>query len=220
MENLTNKTVVKSISYSQDEILKNIIKLYVPGGFELDPTYSVGNFYKKIKQPTYKFDIEPLVKEVVAADSRALPIKDNTIESILFDPPFLATKGNITGSKRKSNIIIKRFGYYSNMTFLWNYYFDSLQEFYRVLKDNGVLVCKIQDSICSSKQYLSHVELINQAIKIGYYPKDIFILLSKNVILSPKHNKQQHARKFHSYFVVFKKEKNKVKYSSLLIDKK
>jgi ubiquinone/menaquinone biosynthesis C-methylase UbiE len=98
---------------------------------------------------------------------------------------------------------------------LWNYYQLSIKEFYRVLKDKGVLVCKIQDSISSGKQFLSHIELINQAIKLGFYPKDIFILLSKNVILSPKHNKQQHARKFHSYFVVFNKEDNKVKYSFL-----
>ena len=214
MLNLTNKTVIKSISYSQDEILKNIMKLYVPSGFELDPTYSTGGFYKKIKQPIYKFDIAPVKKDVIAADSRALPIKNAVIESIIFDPPFLATKGNVENSKKKSNVIIKRFGYYKDMKLLWDYYNKSLKEFYRILKDNGVLVCKIQDSISSGKQYLSHIELINQAVKIGFYPKDVFVLMSKNVILSPKHNKQQHARKFHSYFVVFKKEKSKIKYSS------
>jgi len=213
--NLTNKTVIKSISYSQDEILKNIIKLYCPGGFELDPTYSVGNFYKKIKQPKYKFDINPVRSDVIKADSIDLPLRNESIGSIVFDPPFLATRGNVKGSRKKSNIIIKRFGYYDNMKDLWNYYQLSLKEFYRVLKDKGVLVCKIQDSISSGKQFLSHIELINQAIKLGFYPKDVFILLSKNVILSPKHNKQQHARKFHSYFTVFKKENNRIKYSFL-----
>lgn len=216
MDKLTNKTVIKSISYSQDEILKNIIKLYCPDGFELDPTYSLGNFYKKIKQPKYKFDIDPDRKDVVAADSTALPLSDNSVKSILFDPPFLGTKGNVKGSKNKSNIIIKRFGYYSNMNDLWKYYALSIKEFYRVLKDGGVLVCKIQDSISSGKQFLSHIELTNQAIANGFYPKDIFVLLSKNVILSPKHNNQQHARKFHSYFIVFLKEKNKINYSFLL----
>ncbi len=216
MTKLTNKTVIKSISYSQDEILKNIIKLHCPAGFELDPTYSVGNFYKKIKQPKYKFDINPVKKGVVAADSALLPVKSETINSIMFDPPFLATRGNVKDSIAKSNIIIKRFGYYNNMKSLWEYYRQSLNEFHRILKDAGVIVFKMQDSISSGKQYLSHLEMINQAINIGFYPKDIFVLLSKNVILSPKHNRQQHARKFHSYFVVLIKEKNKVNYSFLL----
>ena len=216
MDNLTNKTVIRSTSYSQDEILKNIMALYVPEGFELDPTYSVGNFYKHIKQPKYKFDIAPVKKDVVWADSVDLPIKDGAIGSILFDPPFLATKGNVKESRHKSNIIIKRFGYYNNMRDLWEYYRLSLQEFYRVLKEDGVLVCKIQDSVSSGKQFLSHVELINQALGIGFYPKDVFVLLSKNVILSPKHNKQVHARKFHSYFVVFIKKEHDIKYSTLL----
>jgi hypothetical protein len=213
MGNLTNKTVIKSVSYSQDEILKNIMKLYVPEGFDLDPTYSVGNFYKKIPQPKYKMDIDPVRKGVIQADSTDLPLSDESINSIIFDPPFLATIGNVAESKKKSNIIIKRFGYYKNMNSLWTYYKKSLKEFYRVLKYKGFLVCKIQDSISSSKQYLSHVELINAGIHFGFYPKDIFILLSKNVILSPKHSNQQHARKFHSYFVVFCKERLKVNYT-------
>ncbi len=209
---LTNKTVLKSVSYSQDEILKNIMTLYVPDGFELDPTYSIGKFYKKIKEPKYKFDIVPARPGVVAADSTILPLSDESISSVLFDPPFLATKGNVGSSKKKSNIIIKRFGYYKNMKLLWEYYYKSLVEFHRILKPKGVLVCKMQDSISSGKQYLSHVELINKAVEIGFYPKDIFVLVRKNVILSPKHNKQQHARKFHSYFIVFYRENSKVDY--------
>jgi len=212
---LTNKTVLKSVSFSQDKILKNIMTLYVPDGFELDPTYSIGKFYRKIKEPKYKFDIVPARPDVVAADSTNLPLANDSINSIIFDPPFLATKGNVSSSKKKSNIIIKRFGYYHTMPLLWDYYGKSLTEFNRILKPGGVLVCKMQDSISSGKQFLSHIELINRAVTIGFYAKDIFILTRKNVILSPKHNKQQHARKFHSYFIVFLKGENKIKYSFL-----
>lgn len=39
--------VIKSISYDQHEIIKNIISLYCSDGIELDTTYSKGLFYKK-----------------------------------------------------------------------------------------------------------------------------------------------------------------------------
>ena len=52
--------MVKSVSYDQGEIIKNIISLYIPSGkIDCDPTYSKGNFYNKtgITPPTYKFEI-------------------------------------------------------------------------------------------------------------------------------------------------------------------
>lgn len=54
--------MVKSISYSQEEIIKWILDLYVPNKtIDLDATYSIGNFYKNtgIDSPVYKFDINP-----------------------------------------------------------------------------------------------------------------------------------------------------------------
>lgn len=73
---------------------------------------------------------------------------------------------------------------------------------------------KCQDTVDSCKQYFSHVEIINHASKVGFYPKDLFILLAKARIIGENHEKQQHARKFHSYFIVFLKTKNPpVKYS-------
>lgn len=210
---LTNETVIKSVYTCQKELLKNLMKLYAPNGFELDPTYSKGNFYKGLPEPDYKFDIRPQLDYVWPASCTDLPLFDNSIESILFDPPFLATTGNVSKSDRKSNIIIKRFGYYKNMKDLWQMYYEALREFKRILKYRGVLVVKMQDSISSGKQFFSHNEVHNIAYQLGYYPKDIFILVSKNVILSPKHVNQKHARKFHSYFMVFTNEKSKVDYS-------
>ena len=203
------KGIIKSISYDQDEILQWIINLYCPNGFELDPTYSVGNFYKGIPQPKYKFDIAPQSSEVTEADCRDLPFRGNVIASIIFDPPFVG------GSRKdgKPGIIKTRFGYYKNIqTELWGMYRDALVEFYRILKQDGVLVFKCQDTIESAKQYFSHVEIINTALSIGFYPKDLFVLLAKSRLISPLQRKQQHARKFHSYFLVFLKQKNPVKY--------
>lgn len=210
--------LIKSISYSQDEIIKNILKLHVPQNFiDIDPTYSKGNFYKNIQQPKYKLDLYPKYDDVIKASTENLPFKNNTANCIMFDPPFLATSGkSLNNGNNSINIINNRFGVFPNEKLLHEFYFESLKEFYRILNKKGILIFKCQDKISSGKQYLSHIIIIQQAIKIGYYPKDLFILLANNRIISGKHKNQIHARKFHSYFIVFEKIKNKVKYSDFI----
>ncbi len=201
--------IIKSISYSQEEILNWILQLYCPNGFDLDPTYSKGVFYKNIQEPRLKFDLKPQIEGVQQANCTNLPIETRSLKSIVFDPPFVAA----IPKKEATGIIIKRFGYYRNIqTELWNMYYKALEEFYRILKFDGILVFKCQDTIDNGKQYFSHVEIINVAIKLGFYPKDLFVLLAKSRLMSPNMRMQQHARKFHSYFLIFKKIENSVVY--------
>jgi len=217
-----NDTVIKSISFDQNEILRNIIKLYIEEGFfECDPTYSKGNFYKKgIKEPIHKFDLYPQTNDTIEASSDDLPLDNESVNSILFDPVFTVGIPNSSKGKSGSNIIANRFGSFKTMKDLWDYYYKTLKECHRILKPNKFLVVKCQDTVSSSKQYLSHVELINQGTEIGFYCKDMFILNAKNRILSGKHSKQVHARKYHSYFLVFQKlEKNPVEKESLITKK-
>ena len=84
---LSNKEIVRSVSDSNTEIIRWIMALYCPNGFDLDPTYSCGNFYKSIKEPKFKMDL--CEDGVLKADATELPIKDNTLNSIMFDPPFV-----------------------------------------------------------------------------------------------------------------------------------
>jgi len=57
---------------------------------------------------------------------------------------------------------------------------------------------------------------MNMAQELGFYPRDLFILTSNVRINSfgTKWTKQEHARKYHSYFWVFEKVKPRVKYDS------
>lgn len=131
----------------------------------------------------------------------------------MFDPPFLATKGKSLNIENDSNKINKRFGVYPSETELHQFYIDSLKEFYRVLKNNGVLIFKCQDKVSSGSQYFSHSFIWEMSIKIGFYPKDLFILLAKNRIVANWQLKnQKNARKFHSYFWVLQKSNKKIKY--------
>lgn len=208
--------MVKSISYDQSEIIKWILDLHVPQHYiDCDPTYSKGNFYNNtgIAHPKYRYDILPQCEGVEYGDSRNLPLASESINCMMFDPPFLATTGKSLSADDNSNKINKRFGVYPSEKELHQFYIDSLKESYRVLAENGILIFKCQDKISSGKQYMSHVFIMNESVKIGFYPKDLFILLAKNRLVADWQVKnQKNARKYHSYFWVFEKCSKSIEY--------
>ena len=207
--------LIKSTSYSQSEIIQNILNLYVPHGkIDCDPTFSTGSFYRGtgISIPEYRFDISPQSEDVIKADARHLPLADSSIFCMMLDPPFLATKGKSLNST-DSNIISRRFGVYPDEKSLHLCYAAMLKEAHRVLKTDGILIFKCQDKVSSGKQYLSHVFIVNKATETGFYPKDLFILLAKNRLTADWQKQHQvHARKYHCYFLVFQKNGRKIQY--------
>ena len=208
--------IIRSISYDQTEILLNILRLHVPARvIDCDPTYSRGQFYKDglIKQPRLRFDLYPSGPGIEKADCRHLPIGDNALNCMILDPPFLATTGKSLSDKI-GNIINRRFGVYPNEKALHQFYIDSLKEAYRVLKPHGILIFKCMDKVSSGTQYLSHVFICNEAVRIGFYPRDLFVLLAKNRLTADWQAKNQaHSRKYHCYFYVFEKDGRKVRYT-------
>lgn len=207
--------VIKSISYDQSEIIKNILKLHVPNGrIDCDPTYSIGAFYNAtgIEAPLLKFDIKPQAEGVIKADARCLPLENESISCVMFDPPFLATKGKSLEEKHGNKINL-RFGVYPDEQSLHLFYADAIKEMYRILKPNGILIFKCQDKVSGGKQYMSHVFVMNKAVETGFYPKDLFVLLAKNRLIADwQVRNQKTARKFHSYFEVFQKSSVKISY--------
>lgn len=145
------------------------------------------------------------------ADCRHLPLPDESIQCILFDPPFVISSGpSLTRNIQGQNIISKRFSSFPAPMNLFNFYSESLITFYRKLKSHGILIFKCQDTVSSSVQYMSHIYIHNMAVQCGFYPKDLFILNAKCRVISSKHLHQQHARKYHSYFWVFEKDNPKL----------
>jgi len=207
--------LLKNISYDQSEIIRNILSLHVPGGkIDCDPTFSIGGFYRGtgIEAPALRFDIAPQTEGVAQADARHLPLEDESISCMMFDPPFLATTGKSL-REGKGNIINRRFGVFSSEDELFRFYRDALAEAHRVLKPDGILIFKTQDKVSSGKQYWSHVFVMNEAVKAGFYPLDLFILLAKaRLVADWQARNQKTARKYNSYFWVFKKCNKRIEY--------
>ena len=213
---------IPTVSYNDGELINWILQLHNNSQtIELDPTYSIGNFYKyyNIPEPKYKFDLEPQKTDVTQADCCNLPIDKESIKSIMFDPPFVVGGKPKKDKEDYANVsmyIQKRFSGFSSIDELKNMYADSLKEFYRIMEPNGLLIFKCQDIVVSHGQFFSHCWIFNQAIELGFTAVDLFILVAKNRLFD--HKKQYHARKYHCYYWVFRKYPNKADYSLIYED--
>ena len=86
-----------------------------------------------------------------------------------------------------------------------HFYVQAGKEAHRVLKDNGVLIVKCQDAVSANRQHLTHVQIIAEYQSMVFYTKDLFVVVRKNRPAVSRIKNQVHARKNHSYFLVFVK---------------
>lgn len=80
-----------------------------------------------------------------------------------------------------------------------------------MLRPGGKLIVKCQDEVSANKQHLTHVEIINGYADMGFSCKDLFVLVRTNRPGVSRIKTQVHARKNHSYFLVFVKSKRERK---------
>ena len=185
--------MIKSFSFSESEIINNCLQLYTEGTFDCDLTYGLGNIYKSSPDPVHKFDINPSSPDVIKHDfAQCLGLK--LYRSIVFDPPFFAT----------NHIIMKRFGSYPNIECLLQSYSKAIYNISLQLKDRGNLFFKCQDVTNGKRNFILHSWIISECLKHNMICLDIFILLSKNRFTNLS-VAQSHSRKFHCYWIVFKK---------------
>lgn len=206
-DNGANSVVVRSIYFTQKEILDAIERLHIPGGFEADCTYGNGMFYKDRAEPLLKFDIQPLFDDVIRACSSKLPIDSSSIGSLMFDPPFLTYVKAGRDHKGGKVQMSARFGGYWSYDDLAAHYTATILESARVLRTGGIFVVKCQDIIHNHRMHCTHSMVIETARNAGFRLKDLFVLAAKHRMPGPQKGRQKHARIFHSYFLVFERMK-------------
>lgn len=190
--------MIKSFYTDQAELISSLKKLYNIERFDLDATFNTGTMHGK-DIPKICCDIDPASIDVTRADCRDLEfISSGSIDSMMFDPPFLAGGGG--GGK-----ISSKYGSFATVSEMLEMYYDSLKESLRILSKGGLLVFKCQDLMNGRVQTFSHCEIYNMALSLGFYARDIFILISNKRMKPPNMKKQLHSRKYHSYFWVFEK---------------
>ena len=206
----TNKLIFTAHVGNNSEIFPSIISLYVPEGSRIaDVTYGKGVFWKNVPIQKYRLEKTDLSSGV---DCRDLPYQDATIDCVVLDPPYMHTPGG-TAHVNHQNYE----GYYRNNgtgngtgekyhEAVLALYLAAGREARRVLRDGGIFIVKCADEVCANKQRFTHVELINELSKMDFIPEDLFVLVRNNKPGVSRILKQVHARKNHSYFLIFRRK--------------
>ncbi|PYJ03103.1 MAG: DNA modification methylase [Verrucomicrobia bacterium] len=207
----TNALTFSAYQATNDEVFPDILKLYVPvGSLVADVTFGKGVFWKNIPAGTYDLRASDLRSGV---DCRKLPYGDTTMDCVVFDPPYMHTPGG-TAHQNHQNFEL----YYCNNgtenvarkyhEAVLDLYFGGAREAWRVLKPEGIYIVKCQDEVCANQQRLTHVEIINELTSMGFVVEDLFVVLRMNRPGVSRMLRQVHARKNHSYFLVFRKARS------------
>lgn len=217
----TSDLVLSAYMDINENIFPQILDLHVKKGARIaDVTWGQGVFWKKIPEGMYDILATDIAMGV---DCRNLPYEDESLDCVVLDPPYMegfyreqnehkAGSGTHSSfSKAYSNGDEINGDTENTGTKKWHaavtdVYFKAGLEAYRVLRKKGVLIVKCQDEVSAGKQWLTHVEIINEFEKFGYYTKDMFVLVRTNKPAVSRLKKQVHARKNHSYFLVFIKK--------------
>ena len=207
----TNELIFSAYQATNDEVFPHILKLYVTqGSLVADVTYGKGVFWKNIPAGIYDVRATDLRNGV---DCRKLPYGDTTMDCVVSDPPYMHTPGG-TAHQNHQNFEVY---YYNNGTengskkyheAVLDLYFKGAREAHRVLKPEGIYIVKCQDEVCANQQRLTHVEIINELATMGFVVEDLFVVLRMNKPGVSRLLRQVHARKNHSYFLIFRKAKS------------
>jgi hypothetical protein len=205
----TNQLIFAAHAGNNSELFPQILSLYVPQGSRVaDVTYGKGVFWKNVNTRKYHLLATDLSQGV---DCRSLPYDDGSMDCVVLDPPYMHTPGG-TAHVNHQNYE----GYYRNNgtdngtgekyhEAVLALYFAAGREARRILKNGGVFIVKCADEVCANKQRLTHVELINEFVSMQFLVEDLFVLVRSNKPGVSRILKQMHARKNHSYFLVFRK---------------
>lgn len=193
-------------------LFPEILKLHVPlGSIVADVTYGKGIFWKSVPKEKYVLKASDIAMGV---DCRKLSYESGSIDCVVLDPPYME------GLLRKQTEHLAGHGTHAafrstysngsgtNGNAKWHaavreLYFEAGREAHRVLRDGGIFIVKCQDEVSANRQWLTHVELINEYESRGFYTKDLFVVVRSNRPVVSRLLKQVHARKNHSYFLIF-----------------
>ena len=203
----TNDLVFSACLGGNEDVFPQILGLYVaPGSLVADVTFGQGVFWRNVPAEQYRLLPSDIQNGI---DCRELPYEDGAIDCVVLDPPYMHSPG---GTAHTAHAAFERH-YRNNETgnrtekkyhgAVLALYEEAGKEAYRVLRERGVLIVKCQDEVCSNRQRFTHVEIMQMYERLGFIAEDLFIVVRRNRPGVSRVVRQVHARKNHSYFIVF-----------------
>ena len=203
----TNNLILSAYADGNDRTFPRILSLYVaPGSIVADVTFGKGVFWRHVPKGQFVLLATDIQDGV---DCRALPYDEESIDCVVLDPPYMHTPGGTAHTAHTPFEEHYRNNGSRNRTkskyheAVLDLYRDAGCEAYRVLRERGVLIVKCQDEVCSNRQRFTHVEIMQMYDQMGFVAEDLFVVLRNNRPGVSRAVRQVHARKNHSYFLVF-----------------
>ena len=205
------------------DVFPQLLKLHVPKGATVaDLTYGRGVFWRRVPADDYK-----LLKSDLKLGQcwSTLPYDNASVDAVVFDPPYMeglyrktaeALAGSGTHSafqEAYSNSSVQKAGGRKYHDAVLEAYLSVVPQVKRILVEGGTFIVKCQDEVSANRQKLTHIELIWALEKHGFYCKDLFVVVRRNVPVISRLLKQEHARKNHSYFLVFVRQDHRARLS-------
>jgi len=222
----TNVTLSAHLN-DNSEVFPQLLALHVKKGSTVaDLTYGKGVFWRNIPSTDYKL----LASDLKMGQAwTSLPHDSSSIDAVVFDPPYMEglyrkTKASLAGSGSHSAFQDAYSDGCVQKESVQRKYHDAVLEAYlsvmpevrRILRPDGKFIVKCQDEVSANRQKLTHVELIWAFEHLGFYCKDLFVVVRRNAPVISRLLKQEHARKNHSYFLVFQRQdhRRRIDYSN------
>jgi len=171
----------------------------------LDATVNGGRFWRGSTRPVIGMDICVKHRPALVGDNTNMPFREGAFDVIVYDPPHIPNQG-----KDKVKDFNVRFGLVVRSSKENQYTFTHtfrpfLQQAHWVLRDEGILLCKITDYIHHHQYQWAHLEFIHAAIQTGFRACDCIIKIRKGPIIDPKWKNAHHSRRQHCYWLIFRK---------------
>lgn len=218
----TSDVVLSAHVGDNSDVFPELMSIHVAeGSCVADLTFGKGVFWRNI--PKEKYQLFPTDIKYGQCWSK-VDYDTASMDAVIFDPPYME------GLYRKNKSELAGSGTHSAFQDFYSdgsardaskkrKYHDAVLEAYlsilptikKILKYGGKFIVKCQDEVSANRQKLTHVELIWAYEHAGFYCKDIFIVVRKNSPIVSRLVKQEHARKNHSYFLVFQRQDHRKK---------
>ena len=171
----------------------------------LDATVNAGRFWEKSTREIIGLDINPRFRPTLIGTNLSMPFCGASFDVVVYDPPHIPNQG--LDRQKDFNT---RFGLVLKSSRENGYNFSHLfspfvREAYRVLRPEGILFAKITDYVHNHRLQWAHIDLVQAAAAVGFVPCDCIVKMRKAPIVDPKWRKAHHARRRHTYWLVFRK---------------
>lgn len=176
-----------------------------PHELVVDVTYGKGNFWTRFRPDhLVAHDLDPTKGDGV--DFRHLPEKDESVDVVVFDPPYIAQGGRETSTIPN---MLDRYGLVDvpkTTRELEELIAAGMKEATRVLRPKGRLLVKCMDYVNGGRLVLGRHFVVATALELGLEQVDEFVHHS-GCGPQPPRPRQFHSRRAHSFLCVFRKGK-------------